>query len=201
MREFTGKKNHRRSPVFLVAVVVFLIVSVMSAGCRTSGRTQQQDPGNPPVSPNPGETKTTLTLYFADKEAQFLVPEKREVIRKGESAEEAVIRELIAGPADTAHGRTMPPETKLISISVANGVAYANFSKELKIKHWGGSAGETMTVYSVVNSLAELPGITEVQFLIEGAKVESLAGHIELDAPLRPDWRLVPDRPVKLGSV
>lgn len=199
MNGLSSKRKWLRAS-FVAAVAVFLIISVLAAGCRPAGKDTRQETDSAPVNPNPGETKTSLTLYFSDRDAQFLVPEVREVTRKGESAEEAVVRELIAGPADPAHGRTIPPEARLVSISVANGVAYVNFSKEFKTKHWGGSTGETMTVYSVVNSLAELPGIAQVQFLIDGAREETLAGHIELLEPIRPDWRLVPDRPVKTAS-
>lgn len=187
--------------LLLLLAVIGLAVLLLATGCGNGGtQPEQPDAQTPPVSPHPGETKTSLTLYFSDREAQFLAPEEREVVRKGISVEEALVKELIAGPAESAHGRTIPQETRLISISVASGVAYVNFSKEFQARHWGGSAGETMTVYSVVNSLAGLPGINEVQFLIDGAKVETLAGHIELTSPLRPNWLLVPDRPVKLGT-
>ncbi|MDD3654414.1 MAG: GerMN domain-containing protein [Desulfotomaculaceae bacterium] len=188
--------------LLLTLAVIGFAVLLLATGCVNMGtQPEPQEAETPPVSPHPDETKTALTLYFSDREAQFLTPEEREVVRKGISVEEALVKELIAGPADNAHGRTIPQETRLISISVASGVAYVNFSKELQTKHWGGSAGETMTVYSVVNSLAGLPGINEVQFLIDGSKVETLAGHIELTSPLRPNWLLVPDRPVKLGTV
>jgi len=182
----------KKLPLLLTLAVLGLVILLLAAGCRYgSAEPKPQEAGKPSVSTDQGETKTTLTLYFSDKEAQYLVPEVREVVRNGISIEEAVVKELIAGPADTAHGRTLPQETRLISISVVNGTAYVNFSKELKTKHWGGSAGEIMTVYSVVNSLAGLPGINEVQFLIDGAKVETLSGHIELNRPLQPNWLLV----------
>ena len=50
----------------------------------------------------------------------------------------------------------------------------------------GGSDEELMTVDSIVNSLARnVPQVQAVQFLIEGHPVSTLAGHVDLTAPLR----------------
>jgi len=54
---------------------------------------------------------------------------------------------------------------------------------------------------SVVNSLAELPGITGVQFLVEGGKLETLFGHIGTMEPVKPDWSKVKGEKIKTGSV
>jgi len=142
----------------------------------------------PDISAKPIKTNTTLTLYFGDKQAEYLIPESREITKGNETLESAIITELIKGPQKPELSRTIPEGSKLLSVSVVNGVAYVNFSKELQTKHWGGSAGETMTVYSIVNSLGILPGIQKVQFLIEGDKQESIFGHMDTSIPIDPDW-------------
>lgn len=144
----------------------------------------------PDLSAKPIQTKTTLTLYFGDQQAESLIPEFREITKGSETLEAAIISELIKGPQKSGLSRTIPKEAKLLSVNVINGVAYVNFSKELQTKHWGGSAGETMTVYSIVNSLGVLPGIQKVQFLIEGDKQESIFGHMSTDSPIAPNWDL-----------
>jgi spore germination protein GerM len=65
-----------------------------------------------------------------------------------------------------------------------------DFSRELLTSHWGGSMGEIMTVYSVVNTLASLPGIEQVKFLVEGEEIETLTGHLDISEPVEPDWDL-----------
>ncbi|KJS75584.1 MAG: sporulation protein [Desulfotomaculum sp. BICA1-6] len=145
----------------------------------------------PDISAKPAETKQTVTLYFGDDQAMYLAPEQREVNKGDESLEAVIVRELINGPQKDGLTRTMPEGTKLLSVSVVNGVAYVNFSKEFKSKHWGGSAGESLTVYSVTNSLCKLPGIEEVQFLLEGDKQESILGNIGTIEPVTPDWDMV----------
>ena len=79
----------------------------------------------------------------------------------------------------------------MLSLTVVNGVANVDFSKEFQTRHRGGSAGEIMTIYSVVNTLTELPGVEKVQFLLEGDKLESILGHMDTTVPIEPDSNLV----------
>ena len=145
----------------------------------------------PEISAEPKEIKESVTLYFGDQDAMYLIPEKREVVLGNKKPEEAVIAELIAGPSKSDLFQTVPKEAKLISIEVVDGVAYANFNQDFQAKHWGGSTGEIMTLYSITNSLAELPEINQVQFLLEGKKVESILGHAITSEPMSPNWKMV----------
>ena len=145
----------------------------------------------PEISSEPKETSESITLYFGDQEAMYLVPETRKVVLGNKKLEEAVIAELIQGPSKSDFFQTVPKEAKLISIEVVDGVAYVNFNQDFQAKHWGGSTGEAMTLYSITNSLAELPEIEQVQFLLEGKKVESILGHAITSEPMSPNWKMV----------
>jgi spore germination protein GerM len=138
------------------------------------------------------ERKKMVTLYFSDPEAEYLAGEKRE-IRNGEEVEEEAqeaVRELIRGPK----GRllpTLPSGTELLSFELDDkGVAKVNFSRAFSRNHPGGSSAEMMTVYSVVNTLTlNFPAVKNVQFLVEGAEIDSIAGHLSLGQPVasKPD--------------
>jgi germination protein M len=147
----------------------------------------------PEISAEPKEIKESVTLYFGDQDAMYLVPETREVVLGNKKLEEAVIAELIEGPSRSDLFQTVPKEAKLISIEVVDGVAYVNFNQDFQAKHWGGSTGELMTLYSITNSLAKLPEIEQAQFLLEGKKVESILGHAVTSEPIDPNWRMVKD--------
>lgn len=174
---------------------ILMLTGILALGLTVTGcgapDTKPGNSENPPISSQPAETRVTLTLYFPDDQAMYLVPEQREVEKRGETLEELVLHELVKGPEEDGHARAIPEGTQLISVNVVDGVAYANFSRELQAKHWGGSAGETMTIYAVVNSLAELEGIGKVQFLLEGETIDSLAGHWDTSEPIAPDWDMV----------
>ena len=124
----------------------------------------------------------TLILYFPDKNAQYLIAEARTVALIDNSVEKTVVSELVKGPVNKDLMSTIPAETKVISVESKDGICFVNLSSEFVTKHGQGSTAEVFTVYSIVNSLTELPGVSSVQFLIEGKKAEVLK-HMLLDTP------------------
>ena len=121
---------------------------------------------------NPGQQinssiETTLTLYFANTEGTELVKESREVhYSTNISMEKLVIEQLIEGPKKSRATATLPSGTKLISVSTVDGICYINFSDTFK--NQSTAITEEVLLYSIVNSLTELSGITKVQISING---------------------------------
>ncbi len=124
----------------------------------------------------------TVRLYFSDAQAEKLVPEDRRVTVVENNLEKTVVLELIKGPEDSEHLRTVPAETKVLSVETQEGICFVNLSGEFVTKHSGGTAAEQMTVYSIVNSLTELPNVEQVQFLVDGKKLD-VYKHMEFSAP------------------
>ena len=139
------------------------------------------------------ERKEVL-LYFSDSEGEYLIGEKREILKKKVVKEEAkeVVIELIKGPKGKLIP-TLPPRTKLLTLQINDaGVARVNFNPALSKDHPGGSSAEMMTVYSIVNSLAlNFPQIKRVQILIDGKPIETIAGHLSLKQPVPPKPDLI----------
>ena len=130
------------------------------------------------------EPETTLLLYFSDENSEHLVPERRNVnISGGDTVEKRIVEELLKGPTEVGHIKTIPIEVKLLSIETKDSVCFVNFSKEFVDKHSGGTTGEKLTVFSIVNSLTELSTIDRVQFLIEGEKREEFI-HMRFNEPI-----------------
>lgn len=142
--------------------------------------------------------KVVLKFYYYDPKALKLVPEEREIsfyrwklLFKKEDIVKDIISELIKGPINDKLKSPMPFGTKVLGVSIKNEIAYVNFSNELRKNHPGGSLGEILTIYSIVNTLTELPYIKRVQILINGAVIESLAGHIDISEPLEKDLSIL----------
>ncbi len=120
-----------------------------------------------------------ITLYFSDKQAMYLIPEERE-IKKTEDVAKIALEELIKGPKDPKLFPTIPEGTKLLGIEVKDGLAKVNLSQDFKDNYPLGSAGENITIFSIVNTLTEFTSINKVRFLVEGKPLEVSGSNYDL---------------------
>jgi len=180
---------------FLVLVSLLLVVTLVS-GCglidRLTGKSQPQvqiqlpppeiDSQLPEQAVEEEPAKTVqVVLYFSDSGGNYLVAEKK-TIPLVEGIARATIEELVKGPEpDSQLLPTIPVGTVLKDINIRpDGLARVDFSKELIANHAGGSLGENLTVYSIVNTLTQFPSVKQVQFLVEGQYVNTIAGHVDV---------------------
>ena len=130
----------------------------------------------------------TATLCFGDETGRNLIKEHR-IITSGQSPEkkaETLLQELLKGPISRGT-RTLPQQTHELGVTFDKAVLTVDFSPELKKNHPGGSAAEILTVYSIVNTLTmNILEVRKVQFLIEGEKIDNIAGHIDCRQPIAP---------------
>ncbi|MCX7841893.1 MAG: GerMN domain-containing protein [Clostridia bacterium] len=133
-------------------------------------------------NPLPGEKKI-VTVYFSNSNADKLVPEKREItVNKGDGLEKHIFQELAIGPKKQGLYPVIPQGTKLIAVTTKDGVCTVNLSQQFVDNNKSGTAGESMTIYSIVNSLTELHEVKKVQFLINGKKRDVYL-HLVFDEP------------------
>lgn len=165
-----------------------------AGGEKSTGKQGITGPDQKTETEKKGPAKVKVTLYFANSEGDMLIPEKR-TITEVRGIARAALEELIKGPgANKALAPTMPSGTKLRGIDIRDGVATVDFSREFIDNHWGGSSGELLTVYSVVDVLTQFPTVKQVQFLVEGQKVETLAGHMDLAKPVMRNTEYIMDK-------
>ncbi|MGM0420437.1 MAG: GerMN domain-containing protein [Bacillota bacterium] len=133
------------------------------------------------VSPGeeyPPAGEREVELYFATADAMYLDTESRTL--PGEDLYAEAVAALIQGPETQELRATIPEEAQLIDYTYTEGEITLNFAASIRTNHPGGSTGERLTVYSIVNTLTSLPGIDQVKFQIEGADIETLVGHLDL---------------------
>ena len=112
-------------------------------------------------------TTATATLYFANADGDKLVQEVVEISYSSSiSVERVVVEQLIKGPLTDDAYPVIPPDTKLISVSTKDGICYVNLDNGF-LKQ-GYDVTEAVPIYSIVNSLTAIPGISKVQILING---------------------------------
>ena len=145
------------------------------------------------------ERQINVKLFFQAPDGRGLAVEERPVAFASDLARQihSVVQELVKGP-QKGLAATLAPDTRVLHVFVsARGIAYVDLSKEVAVVAPGGSEAEMITVYSVVNSLAaNFPAIKRVQILIEDRPAATLAGHVDLTRPLRPDMTLLAGGPV-----
>lgn len=153
-------------------------------------------PHTPPVVEDTSRTETTtrvVRLFFAAPDADKLQAEERTISRAASFVGEAkqAVDELIKGPQGDLNP-TIPEGTELRQLYIdGQGTAYVDFSRDLQTKHPGGTVGELLTIYSIVDTLtANFEEIERVKILVEGSEVLTLAGHIDTRRPFRPRYSL-----------
>jgi len=158
-------------------------------------------PRHAPEAPAPKHVESVpegtrnVTLYFADLDEPNIHGETRE-LAVGHRLDEQVhqvIDALIAGPSGKDGISAIPDGTRLLSVMVESDSAtvYLDFSSDLVAGHPGGSAAEYCTIASIVRTVGEnFPELQRVQLLVDGAQVESIAGHVRADEPfVIKEWR------------
>lgn len=108
-----------------------------------------------------------IKLYFANAKGDKLIPMDMNVTyNKNVPIERVVVEQLINGPGISGYYRTLPANVKLLGISVTDGTCYVNLDSTFIDGMV--NAADMVPVYSIVNSLCDIPQIDRVQILING---------------------------------
>ena len=152
------------------------------------------------------EVKREVILYFGALNAPLLEQEVRNIAEcDGEQAcIMGLVQALISGPEvkpeaqvplGPEHVAVLPSEAMLLSVEVIDETARLNFNQALISHHPGGSSSELLTVHAIVNTLAaNIPHIRGLELLVNGERINTLRGHVDLSQPVIADFSLVRQR-------
>lgn len=120
--------------------------------------------------------QSTLNIYFADSSGTSLIKEPVKIQYDATlPLEELAVMQLIKGPSSVQNADsekllpTIPKGTILNKITTKENTCYIDFSDEFLKKP--DNITDEVAIYSVVNTLIELPTINKVQFSINGEQV------------------------------
>lgn len=131
-----------------------------------------------------------LNLYFANKNGDKLTPQSTVIEYNANVAvEKVVVEQLIAGPTEKGYYATIPKDTKVMSVTTKDGVCYVNLDTGFTAQ--GYDVLGTVTIYSIVNSLTELPGITSVQILVNGETNINYKDNISLETTFQTNPEMI----------
>ena len=158
---------------------------------------QQPVSGNQLYLPTSGQQETNGTqmvsapetvevaLYFADAKGEALVAEKR-MITKEEGIARATINALLQGPQNKELKGAVPVGTVLRDINIKeDGCCIVDFNKAIMENQTKKKNDEMLTVAAIVQTLGQFSSVQEVQILVEGKIVETLAGQVDISVPIQ----------------
>ena len=181
--------------IHVFAIISILLTITFLTGCNST-KTQQPQSSNTPPSSTASTTPSTseitaqsapsqtvkITLYFPNADASGLVPVNRTVQISDQEVIKTMFNELATPPSGLE--KPLPTGTVLRSATVKDNVATLDLSSEFQKNFHGGSTGELMTMYSIVNTITTLPNVHSVQFLLEGKKLDGILGNLDTSSPI-----------------
>lgn len=117
--------------------------------------------------------RVKIRLYFANAEGDKLIETNRTLeysrYSTNISMERLVVEQLIGGPSEQVKDKVYPtinPETRVVGVTLKDGTCYVNLSEHFLTQIY--NVNSDVVIYSLVNSLIELPNVGRVQIAING---------------------------------
>ncbi len=108
-----------------------------------------------------------LTLYYTNETGDKLVSQRVPMeYNSNISLEKLIVGRLIDGPPYEGAYPTIPANTRLVSVSVRDGICYVNL--DAGFLETGYNVTESIPIYSIVNSLIRNTDAQKVQISIDG---------------------------------
>jgi hypothetical protein len=178
-------------------ILVFSIMMTILTGCALLDRFKSDTVNSDELTPVSsvtigqdeagGQNKTAIKLYFINSEnklsAETRYIDKSESAKGNDYLATVTMKELIKGPEKgSLLQSTIPKGTTLHSnVTIKDGIATVDLSKEFVSKHIGGKKNEQLTLYSIVNTLTEIKDVKSVQFKINGKVQKEFKGSYEIN--------------------
>ncbi|MBU3146583.1 GerMN domain-containing protein [Clostridium sp. CF012] len=123
-------------------------------------------------------------IYFdgTKDDSNVQVVKDERIINKEELIGEAIMQELIKGPTVKSELKPiLSKETRLLSFSIKDSIAYVNLSKEAKIKM--SVAKEKSCLEGIAASLTQLSSIEKIKITLENKDIDTIGGNFDISKP------------------
>jgi spore germination protein GerM len=172
-----------------LSIVAVALTTLFFTSCRKKGATSQEiDVAN-------RVTQRQAVLFFEGPDS-LLAPEQRQLAlpEKDSAAISIVLRELLKGSANQSISPLMPPGIQLRgAYLLPEGTCVIDLGGDPLTNGWNtGTHAEIVAVYGMVQTVCEnFHSVQRVRLLVNGQVAETLAGHIDIAHPLRPNGALI----------
>jgi spore germination protein GerM len=186
-----SKSGRRMGSAGSYVVAALMVVLGVGAGGYLASRNSKPQPPPAPVREKPHVTsgqvvvhpRQTVEVYVINtvNEESTLVPVKQKVPADADRYEAAMDYLLKYAGTDKC---AIPAGTRLKSLEIGDGIATVNLSKQFVDNFAGGSQDEMLAVNAIVQTVAQFGEVKKVVILVDGKKIPTLGGHLELDEPI-----------------
>ena len=158
-------------------VALFLTLSLAFVGFGASGSAA--------LAAEQGEYTSFYVNFPLYLQTGACVYPVRYLVPKTVTPARASMEALIAGIPGNGGLRMipLPKDTKVLGVSISNGVCTVDFSGEI-LKLNVGSGGEAAVISAIVTTLGQFAGVDYVRMLVDGKPLETLAGHVDITGPI-----------------
>lgn len=133
---------------------------------------------------------TSLALFYANAKGDKLISKKVNVHSLNNvSIEKLVVEQLKKDPATKGAKAILPAQTKVLNVSVKEGICYVNFSKEFLTQSF--EAEPKVVLYGIVNSIISNSDVSRVQIAVEGETTMKFQESVSLNEPFERNLELV----------
>lgn len=140
-----------------------------------------------------GETPQTIevTLYYSDESGNLLLTEKRQILPVSDNTLPMKALELLLSPPKSSGMKSaLPSGTVVQDLRLSDGICTVDLNSAFFNNRPKTEQAEQLAVLSVVNTLCELDGISAVQLLSEGKKLDRYV-NLDLSHPWSQDDAVV----------
>jgi len=133
-----------------------------------------------------------LGIYFDGTKdgATVQVVKDERIINKEELIGETIMQELIKGPTVKSELKPiLPKETRLLSFSIKDNIAYVNLSKEAKIAM--SRVKEKSCLEAIAASLTQLPSVKKVKMTLENKDIDTIGGNFDVSKPFTKEGLII----------
>ena len=176
----------KKKLIIIVSAVIIILVGIMTYFYLTKEKTVSVEYQPEEEINNEQMRQTIVSLYYKNKDTKELMPEGRVIDSKEllENQYKKLVELLIEAPKNDKLESAIPEGTKVNNAKIEGDIVYLDLSKEFIENHAGGQEEESLTIYSIVNTLTELTEVNSIKILIDGKEDESFKdGKINFSEP------------------
>lgn len=153
-----------------------------------SSEAPSPEPSAAPAASAPAEQTETIKVYYADQDFTSLTESTKEISYSSASDNEAGKYEAaFKALQDTKDSKLFPlwGKMQLLSVKFSDGLVTLDIHMPDEARL--GADGELMAIDSLKKTLFQFDEVTSIDLLVDGAQLDTLMGHDDLEHPMTRD--------------